>query len=90
MIPILDHVCQLLFKIKINQLPVFAARWGHMGHRYFSQFLFVKNHKIKNIEAGKNLYSFETLRILEIFWCMIDLIQKPIKFYIIKLATDFY
>jgi hypothetical protein len=65
MIPVLDQVCQLLFKIRINQLPVSAARWGNMGHRYISQLLFVKNHKITNNEAGKNLKPYE-------FWKFFD------------------
>jgi hypothetical protein len=60
----------------------------------FCNFYFVKNHKIakkstttKAIE--KNYRRFGILRILELFdACLLTL--KTIKFYLIRLATDFY
>jgi len=58
--------------IRIDQLPVFAARWQH-GPGYILQLL--SNEKSQNnstmIDARKNRHRFGILKILEFFLCIL-------------------
>jgi hypothetical protein len=61
----------------------------------FCNFYFVKNHKIaKNSTTakagGKISTDLESLEFHNFFWMYVRLNLKTIKFYLIKLARDFY
>ncbi len=82
----------IILSMRGYQLTVSATRWQHwsqIGHNFY----LVKNHKITNnstnTEARENKHIFGILRILEKNLMYVWLNLKTIKFYLIKLATDY-
>jgi hypothetical protein len=66
--------------LRMIQLPVFATRWQHMSQICFETFIWL-NIAILSItqlwrQLEKNKHRFRILRILEVFWCMLDKINK--------------
>jgi hypothetical protein len=82
--------------VKGDQLPVSDARWQHGSQLCFATFTWLKITKLlkKNSPITKprekNKHRFGILRILEKMFRYVGLNLKTIKFYLIKLATDFY
>ena len=91
------HLCHLFFTrqftvVEQSRLPISASRWQHGPQICFATFMKRKITKLlitqQTLKQEKNKRRFGILGILESFWCMFWL--KTVKFYLIKLATDFY
>jgi hypothetical protein len=63
-------------QIRINQLPVFAAKWQHGTQTCFATFIRQKNHEVANnktnSEAREKKHGFVILIIFEKFSCFFD------------------